>query len=309
MQVLLDVILPVFMVIGLGYVTVWRKLFTSENIDTLMKFAQNFAIPFLLFKGMIEINLEQSFQPRLLGSFYTGSFIVFLLSTICTRWFFKRDWEDCVTIGFCCLFCNSLVLGLSITERAYGADALQGNFAIVTLHAPFCYGVGITAMEMALNKGRDPFRLIRNVAVAMFKNTLVIAMIAGFIVNFYNISLPHAALDAINMIEQVALPTALFGMGGVLYQYRPSGDIGPIIMISFASLFLHPVLVLFLATYFALEIQGIRSAVLTSAMAPGINAYIFAHMYQRCQEVAASTVLLTTMGSLFTIWAWLNLLP
>ena len=139
MQVLLDVILPVFIVIGLGYVTVWRKLFTSENIDTLMKFAQNFAIPFLLFKGMIEINLEQSFQPRLLGSFYTASFIVFLLSTIYTRWFFKRDWEDCVTIGFCCLFCNSLVLGLSITERAYGADALQGNFAIVTLHAPFCF--------------------------------------------------------------------------------------------------------------------------------------------------------------------------
>ena len=67
MQVLLDVILPVFMVIGLGYAAVWRELFTSENIDALMKFAQSFAIPFLLFKGMTEIDLEQSFQPGLLG--------------------------------------------------------------------------------------------------------------------------------------------------------------------------------------------------------------------------------------------------
>ena len=309
MQVLLDVILPVFIVISLGYVTVWGGLFTSNNIDSLMKFSQSFAIPFLLFKGITEINLEESFQPKLLGSFYTGSFIIFFLGIIGARWFFKRDWEDCVTIGFCCLFCNSLVLGLAITERAYGANALQGNFAIVTLHAPFCYGVGITAMEIALNRGKNPIKLIKNVAVAMFKNALVIAMITGFIVNIYNISLPHAASDSIDMIVQVALPTALFGMGGVLYQYRPSGDIGPIIMISFASLLLHPVFVLFLANYFTLDIQSIRSAVLTSAMAPGINAYIFSNMYQRSQRIAASTVLLTTIGSLLTIWAWLKILP
>ena len=309
MQVLLDVVLPVFMVIGLGYVTVWRGFFTSDNIESLMKFAQNFAIPFLLFKGMAEIDLEQSFQPELLGSFYTGSITVFFLGLIGARWIFKRDWEDCVTIGFCCLFCNSLVLGLAITERAYGGNALQGNFAIVTLHAPFCYGVGITAMEIVLNKGKDPVRLIKNVVVAMFRNALVIAMIAGFFVNFFNISLPNTASDAIGMIVQVALPTALFGMGGVLYQYRPSGDIGPIIMITIASLLLHPMLVLFFGNQLALDTQGIRSAVLTSAMAPGINAYIFSNMYGRGQQVAASTVLLTTIGSLFTIWAWLKILP
>ncbi len=309
MQLLLDVILPVFMVIGLGYVTVWSGLFTPENIDALMKFAQSVAIPFLLFKGMAEINLEQSFQPKLLGSFYSGSFIIFFLGIISARWFFKRDWEDCVTMGFCCLFCNSLVLGLAITERAYGASALQGNYAIVTLHAPFCYGLGITTMEIVQNQDKNPTKVIRDVAVAIFKNAMVIAMITGFFVNFYNISLPGTASDAIDMIGQVALPIALFAMGGVLYKYRPSGDVGPIIMISVASLFLHPIFVLSLGTYFSLEISGIRSAVLTSAMAPGINAYIFSNMYQRSESVAASTVLLTTIGSLFTIWAWLRLLP
>ncbi len=51
-------------------------------------------------------------------------------------------------IGFCCLFSNSVLLGLPITERAYGPDALTGNFAIIAFHAPFCYGLGITAMEI-----------------------------------------------------------------------------------------------------------------------------------------------------------------
>ena len=309
MQVLLDVISPVFMVIGLGYVTVWRGLFTSEDIDTLMKFAQSFAIPFLLFKGMTDIDLEQSFQPELLGSFYTGSITIFFLGTVGARLVFKRDLEDCITIGFCCMFCNSLVLGLAITERAYGSDALQGNFAIVTLHAPFCYGVGIAAMEITLNKGKNPIKLIQNVAVAMFRNALMIAFIAGFIVNFYNIPLTNTVSNVIGMVVQVALPTALLGMGGVLYRYRPMSDIGPIIMISIASLILHPIFVLFLGTHLALDTQAIRSAVLTSAMAPGINAYIFSNMYKRGQKIAASTVLVATIGSLFTIWAWLEMLP
>jgi predicted permease len=98
-------------------------------------------------------------------------------------------------------------------------------------------------------------------------------------------------------------------MGGVLYQYRPSADIGPITLITITSLLLHPMLVLFFGSQLALDTQGIRSAVLTSAMAPGINAYIFSNMYGRGQRVAASTVLLTTIGSLFTIWAWLKILP
>ena len=100
------------------------------------------------------------------------------------RLFFKRDWETFTTIGFGCMFCNSLVLGLTITERAYGPDASQGNFAIVTLNASFCYGTEIVVMEIVINKGKNPINLIKIDVVAMFKNALVIAMLAGFIVNF-----------------------------------------------------------------------------------------------------------------------------
>jgi malonate transporter len=44
-----------------------------------------------------------------------------------------------VAIGFVPLFANSVLLGLPITERAYGADALAGNFAIISIHAAYCY--------------------------------------------------------------------------------------------------------------------------------------------------------------------------
>ena len=81
------------------------------------------------------------------------------------------------------MFGNSLVLGLTITERAYGPDASQGNFAIVTLNASFCYWTEIVVMEIVINKGKNPINLIKISAVAMFKNALVITVLAKFIVN------------------------------------------------------------------------------------------------------------------------------
>ena len=49
MTILFDVILPVFIVIGFGYVVAWRRMFTEVAVDGLMRFAQNFAVPVLLF--------------------------------------------------------------------------------------------------------------------------------------------------------------------------------------------------------------------------------------------------------------------
>ena len=111
------------------------------------------------------------------------------------------------------------------------------------------------------------------------------------------------------MLVQAALPAALFGMGGVLYQYRPEGDKGPILLIMAVALLMHPSLVWISAQAFSVEQAGLRSAVLTSAMAPGINSYVFANMYEAARRVAASAVLFSTSASIITVWAWIYLLP
>ena len=52
-----------------------------------------------------------------------------------------------------------------------------------------------------------------------------------------------------------------------------------------------------------------RSAVVTGAMAPGVNAYIFANIYGHAKRVAASSVLLSTALTIVTAWVWLQVLP
>ncbi len=50
---------------------------------------------------------------------------------------------------------------------------------------------------------------------------------------------------------------------------------------------------------------SVRNLVLTAAMAPGINAYLFANLYNRSEDVAANTVLLATIASGFTAAGWI----
>ena len=308
MSALLDVIIPVFLIIGFGYCAVWTKLFSEETIDGLMKFTQNFAIPVLLFDAIAKVDLFNVFDLSLFLSFYLGATAGFLIGFLGSRYIFSRPIEDSVAIGFCCLFSNTVMLGLPITERAYGTDALQYNFAIVSIHAPFCYFLGITVMELVKSSEKSIKKNVFVILKAMFSNALVVGIVLGFIVNILGLSIADTIQASIDMITAVALPAALFGMGGILYQYRPEGDAGPILMVCAVSLIIHPLIVWLTGSKFNLNDAQMRSAVITAAMAPGINTYVFANMYGRARRVASTGVLLSTTLSIGTVWCWLNIL-
>jgi malonate transporter and related proteins len=309
MQALLTVILPVFLVIGFGYVSVWRGWFSESGVDGLMKFTQNFAIPCLLFSAIAGLDLGQNFDLAMLAAFYTGALAGFLAAMFAARFVFGRDWPDSVAIGFIGLFSNSVLLGLPITERAFGPEALAANYMIVALHAPFCYGVGITAMEIARNQGSSLVSSVPRILKAMFRNALVIGIGLGFVVNLGQIPLPLFLTDALALMSRAALPAALFGLGGVLVRYRPEGDMRLILVVVAISLVLHPAITFTLAKTLEVGTDGFRSAVLTAAMAPGVNAYVFANMYGVGKRVAASSVLIATALTVLTGWLWLMTLP
>jgi len=308
LQSLIDVILPVFLVVAAGYDATMKGYFTHSHIEGLMKFTQSFAIPCLLFRAIANLDLSSSFDPTLLVSFYTGAGICFLIGLFGARLIFKRDWEDCVAIGFCCLFSNSVLLGLPITERAFGPDNLTGNYAIIAFHSPFCYGIGITVMEIVKNRGSGSMKMARSVLTAMFRNVLILGIALGFAANLIGLTIPGAIDDALQLLIRAALPAALFALGGVLVQYRPEGDLRTIAFVCVTALMVHPAIVWSLGSTLGLKQDLFRSGVLNAAMAPGFNAYIFANMYGRARRVAASSVLIATGASVLTVWFWLVVL-
>ena len=305
---ILNVVAPVFIVVGAGYLAVRSGFFTAAHIDQLMKFAIQIAVPCLLFRAASTIDLAAAFDWRLLTSYYGSSIACFAAGFVIVRYFFKRRPGEAVAVAFSALFSNLVLLGLPISERAFGVDSLAPNFALVSVNAPFCYLVGITAMEVLRADGRGAAETARIVVNAMFRNALMIGIGLGFIVNLGEITLPEVLIGAVDLLARASLPVALFALGGVLTRYSLSKSLGEASVVSVLSLAVQPALAWLIATRLQLPYAVTHSVVLMAAVAPGLNAYLFASMYNRGLGAAASSVLLATILSVFTVSAWLLIL-
>ena len=305
---LLNTVAPVFLVTAAGYLAVRQKVFGLSMVDGLMKFAVQFAVPCLLFRATSTMDLAAAYDWRLMLSFYIGATLSFVLATLAARFYFQRRPGEAVAVGFGGLFSNLVLLGLPISERAWGADALEPAFALVSVHAPFCYLLGITSMELLRADGRSMVETARVVVSSMFRNSLMIGLGLGFIVNLSGMPIPPFVQVAVDMMASAALPAALFGLGGVLTQYALSAERHEAAMVSSLSLVVHPLTAFALCQLFGVPWDQMRVVVLMAAMAPGVNAYLFANMYGRGQGTAASTVLLGTAASVLSITVWLIIL-
>ncbi len=305
----LEIILPVFLLIGLGYLSALRGIFSSDNCDVVMKFAQTFAIPALLFSAVARLDLETVFQAELLISYYSGAASVFIAGILIGRFVFKRRPGEAVVLGFASMFSNTVLLGLPIIERAFGADALQPVYAIIAIHAPFCYITGITTMELVRAGGQPLGKTLKRISHEILTNALTIGIILGFIVNLSGIQLPQFVWSPITMLVSAAIPAALFALGGILVRYKLADRFGETFVVLLLRLFAHSSIAYILSYHvFAMPIEFVRAAVMVSAMAPGVNVYIFANMYDRAKGTAANSVIIGTAAAILSVSFWLFVL-
>ena len=91
-------------------------------------------------------------------------------------------------------------------------------------------------------------------------------------------------------------------------EYSAKASVGEASTISAISLVLHPAISFAICHLLHVPRELTSAVVLMAAMAPGVNAYLFASMYHRGQSTAASAVLLGTAASILSVSAWLWIL-
>lgn len=303
---ILTVVVPVFLIVGAGYGAVKRFGFKDSMIDGVMAYTLRIALPLLLFRAIVGLDLGQAFHGPTLAVFYGAAFASYALAILLARVVFRRRPGEAAAIGFCALFSNTLLLGLPILERAYGPGPMPMAYSIISIHAPIMYAVGITVMEILRSDGAGPMATVRRAGRAIFSNALTVGILAGFAVNLSGLPVPEVVTGAVGLIANSALPTALFALGGALTRYALRDDLGEAVMTAVVSTLFHPGLVWLLAVpVLALPADYARAAVVIAAMPAGMNGYMFATMYNRAQGAAASTVLLGTGLSVLTVSLWL----
>jgi hypothetical protein len=105
------------------------------------------------------------------------------------------------------------------------------------------------------------------------------------------------------------LPTALFGLGGALNEYKLSESWLEAGVMSLFKLVIHPAIAyVLMVPILHVPIEYARYGVLLAAMPAGINVYIFATYYERAVNVAANVILISTVAAVATVPFWLYVL-
>jgi malonate transporter len=155
---ILTVVLPVFLVTGAGYLAAWRGLFAASAVDGLMVFTQKFAIPCLLFTGVATLDLGADFDPALL---------LILLHRVDRELRPRASWRAVPLRPPMARQRRHRLRAALRQQRAPGPsdhrtglwpDALAPNFAIISIHAAYCYLLGITTMEIVKSGGGGGLR-------------------------------------------------------------------------------------------------------------------------------------------------------
>ena len=303
------VILPVFILVTIGFISSYIQLLKRYSVDGLTKFCQDFAIPFLLFFNLAILDLDKAFDFRILICFYSSMVISFVIISCTSYFIFEQPYKSSIILGFCAMFSNGVLLGLPISELAYGVDSLSINYTIIIGHAPLCYFVGIVFIEVGNNKKNTILVTLKSSLKAILFNNLAIGILLGISFNLLKFEFSTFTHDLLKKGTVWIIPISLFTMGSVLYYYRITGSFRVPSAIILTSLLVQPAVVYILGVYFwDIEIEILRNAVVMAAMAPGLNAYFFANLYGQCKAVVATTILVSTGLTIFTSSFWIYLL-
>ncbi|WP_108462285.1 AEC family transporter [Devosia naphthalenivorans] len=309
MLAIITVIAPIFALMAFGYGAVRFRLFPAEGIKSLIAFVNNFATPCLLFHSLLTSDLRSAFNLAIIGPFYIGALICFVLGIVVAIRFFGNTPGVGVSVGFSGTFTNTVLVGLPIMTRAYGPESLPVTLSIIGLHGAILLTIGMITMELVRRDGQPLGKTLFVAARRVLSNPLIWGIIAGMIGYFSGLQLIEPAEAFFVMMSSAVIPAALFGIGGALNEYKLSDNWRQALVASFIKLIVHPALAYVMMIWILhVPMEIARYGILLSAMPAGVNVYIFATYYNRAASVAANTILIATVASAVTISAWLLIL-
>ncbi len=302
MDILLDIIVPVFGIVGIGYGAARLGIFPAEATKGLSLFVFSFAIPALLFRTMATTDLPESIPWGYLISYFGGGYVAWLVGSFISARMFRADGAAPAIAGMTGAFSNTVLLGVPLVLTTYGEAATLPLFLIIAFHSWQLLSVVTIQAEIGIGTRDEMRRLPHNVLKGLVRNPIILALLAGVAVNVVGLPLPGIVDELTMTLGKAALPCAVFAMGASLAAYRVMGAASEAAIGTILKLALHPLLVWILATYvFRIEPLWRDVAVILAALPVGVNVYLMAERYRAGVAPAATAILISTGLSVVTV--------
>jgi len=303
---ILIIVLPVFLVIGLGFGLKMAHLIDASFLYQLNRLVYFLALPALLFHEIARADFSASFNGLLLAGMLAATLLTFFLAYGFAAW---RGYPPEACGSFCqgSFRGNIAYIGLAIVFNAYGGGGLASAGILLGFLVPFYNFFGIVALLLPhRQRGRQfgPWFWIRQVG----GNPLIISSFAGILWSLLGMPLPKVLERSFDIVSGMALPLALLSIGGSFSLQRLRGDISKSLIAAAVKLVWMPLITAGILLVLGIRGRELAIGVIFAGTPTATVAYIMAQQMRGDAELSGSIIMLSTLLSLITYTVALVLL-
>ncbi len=309
MLAIVELVLPLFGLIFLGYVSGKLARISIDGLAWMNFFIVYIALPALFYQLLSATPVEQFSNIGFIGVSILTTFLIFCLVLCLALHRNQGNLSEATIQGLAAAYGNIGYLGPPLALTAFGPAAVVPVALIFCFENAMHFTMAPLLMASNGSTVKNRIALAGQIARQVLMHPFILATIAGVLASFFTFEPPAFIDQLLEMLARAAAPCALFVMG-VTAALRPLKrlplELGYIVP---AKLLLHPLLMFGLMSWLLPDVRDtwLFSAVLLATLPTATNVFVIAQQYGVWQERASSTVVISTLFSILTVTIFLYL--
>ena len=225
-------VLPIFLMILIGWVIVATGYLKAEAGIALSEFVFKLAVPVLIFRTLAEAEFHGAFPVRLWIAYFSGVVVTWTVGHMLASRVFRTDQRTATVAGVSSACANNVFIGLPLVQRVVGAEGLVAVSILVAVHLPLMMVASSLLIERAerrdIGKAAETWHsLLRYLMRNLSRNPLVFGVLGGILWNLAGIPLVGVPKLVADQLSAVAGPAAQHTLGMAMRRYSLGGTLAP----------------------------------------------------------------------------------
>ncbi|OLA80133.1 MAG: permease [Azospirillum sp. 51_20] len=313
LNIMLTDLVPIFVIMILGYVSGKKGEFNAANARSLNQFVLNYALPAGLFVSIVKADRAMLFSDIRLSLVSLGVIVgCYFWSYFSCLKFFKHSKAEASIAGLVGGAPTIGYLGFAVLEPIYGTSATVG--LVVAVVAIVVNAVTIPLALCLLNPGRQSAAAAGNPPVrpsnALFnalKEPVCWSPILAVLIVLTGFRFPGSLDPVFNLIANANAGVAVFAAGITLSTNKFEFNV-EVLYNSFVKLIFMPAAMLAIGLLTGMNGEKLQMLVLCGALPPVFSGIIIGSRFQTYVQTGTSSLAVSTFLFMATapLWIWLS---
>jgi malonate transporter len=292
-----NIVAPVFLIIAVGYFAKKRKIINEVFVDVTSRLVFQISLPVFIFLEISELDLSQVFNVDQILFITLSTIITYLLIWAGTTPFIKNP-EDKSAFIQGAFRGNYAIVGLALISNLFGNDALGKATLILAFLLPVYNVLAVIVLTVPKHQGKINF-------ISMFReiilNPLILAVVFALPFSYFKLKLPEIFITTGNYFADLALPLALVGIGGSLNIENLKRASTLAFSSSIIKIVALPLILTVAAIILGYRNDDLGIMFIVFACPTAIASFVMADVMGANSKLAGNIIMITTLGSVFTI--------